>query len=404
MKRKYKWILIAIIACISCGAYASVLMKPIEAEAETVSGGTLKRRFTAQGIILPETELILNSPSAGEVKALPCRAGSSVKAGALLLETGDASQMDLDLQREQYRQQLAEARQQYNRLFGPQGSAKARYDAAKSSYELADKNYNNAKILFDSGGYVSQTELDTMKTERELAYQDFLMAREDNSESAKTYYLSRIESCEKQLKTLEETVRPGSIIMPFDGVLWEYYVEAGAYLGPNQPAVKIYAPGRMKLEASVLSEDALLVRPGDRALVKYADGSREEAEVSFVSQVAVGKMSSVGIEENRCVIELKIYALPENAGAGQQADVEFTTVVLNDVLTVPSSAIVSGETGSMVYCIEKGKASARAVVTGKKSGGRIELISGVGEGEVIISDPYNAKIKQGSRVNALAKP
>lgn len=401
MKRKYKWILISVIALISCGAYVSVLFKPMEAEAEAVIRSNLESRFTASGTVLPETEMILNSLSAGEVKSLPCRVGSTIKAGEILLETGDASQVDLDLQREQYRQQLAEAKQQYDRQFGPQGAAKARYDTAKSSFELADKNYKNAQTLFDSGGFVSQTELDTIKTDRDQAYQAYLQAKEDNSGSTKDYYLSRIESCEKQLKMLEETVRPGSIIMPFDGVLWEYYVEAGEYLTPNQPAVKIYAPGKMKLETSVLSEDALLVKPGDKALVKYADGSREEAPVSFVSQVAVGKLSSVGIEENRCTIELELQALPENAGAGQQADVEFTTILLEDVLTIPSSAIVSGEAGSIVYRIEKGKALSCPVETGKKSGGRVEILSGLTEGEVIISDPYNAKINQGSRVSPL---
>lgn len=126
----------------------------------------------------------------------------------------------------------------------------------------------------------------------------------------------------------------------------------------------------MKLEASVLSEDALLVKSGDKALVKYADGSREEANVSFVSQVAVGKLSSVEIEENRCTIELELHALPENAGAGQQADVDFTTILLENVLTIPSSAIISGEKGSLVYRIENGRALVCPVETGKKSGGR----------------------------------
>lgn len=401
MKKKFKWILIAIIAVLSCGAYGAALLKPVPVEAENAARGNLESRITVQAAVLPATDTVLNSVTAGQVVSLPFQVGSVVKAGEVLMRAGAAAQTDLELQREQYRQQLSTARQQYDRLFGERGTAKSGLDSAQSEFSLADKNFENARVLYEEGGYISQSELDGLKTRRDLAYQALLQAKEDDSEPTKEYYRSQIASAEKQLKTLENTVTPGEIVMPYDGVVWEIYTNVGSFLAPNQPVVRIYAPENMKLEASLLSEDALLIKPDQTARVKYADGTQEDARVTFVSRVATKELSSIGMEENRCSVELLPAFLPEYAGAGQQADVTFTIMAAKQVITVPSSAIVPGKEGSFIYVIIEGKAERQQVETGKKSGGRVEIISGLSEGETVVSDPYNAKLKEGSRVRAV---
>lgn len=400
MKKRFRWILIGIIAVLSCGAYGMTLLRPISVKAENAVRRNLENSLTVQATVLPVTDAVLNSLTAGQVASLPYQVGSTVRAGEILMRAGAASQADLELQREQYRQQLSAARQQYDRLFGERGTEKSKLDTAKSEFSLADKNYANAKTLFDEGGYISQSELDTIKTQWDLAYQTLLQAKEDNSESTKEYYESQITSNEKQLKTLENTVTPGEIVMPYDGVVWELYTSVGSFVAPNQPVARIYAPDNMKIEASLLSKDALLIKPEQMATVKYADGTKEEAKVTFISRVATKKLSTIGMEENRCSVELSPASLPEYAGAGQQADVTFTIIAAEQVLTVPSTAIVSGAEGNQIYVINGKKAEIQRVETGKKSGGRVEIISGLSEGDTVIADPYNAKVKQGSRVEA----
>ncbi len=50
MKRKVKWIFLAAIAVISIGAYAAVLLKPVEAQAEQAVKGRLRESVYRFGL------------------------------------------------------------------------------------------------------------------------------------------------------------------------------------------------------------------------------------------------------------------------------------------------------------------------------------------------------------------
>lgn len=401
MKRKVKWIFLAVIAAVSVGAYAAVILKPVNAQAERAEKGNMESHFTVSASILPVSGRVLGSSSAGTVAKLPFQPGMEVKEGEIILTTDSASQTALDIQREQLKQQLENARQEYERLYGENGSAIAALTAAESEYRLAKLNYDNGLVLEQQGGFIARTDLDALKTRMELAYQKYTQAKEDNSEARRTYFKDQIASCEKQLELLDNTVNPGAVTMPYDGVLWEVYAEEGEYLSPNQPVAKVYRPQEMKLSASVLSENAYALTPGLVAEVIYADGTKGEAEVSFISKTAEKQISSIGLEENRCTVELKPLSLPEYAGAGQTADVSFTVVKAEGVYSVPAAAVMPQESGSAVYLIKNGRAVSVPVETGRREGGRVEILSGLEEGDIVASDPYNDNVEKNGRVTAV---
>lgn len=397
MKKKVKWILIGLIVLLSLGSYGAVLLKPVSITAETVKKGNLESRFTVTATVTPAHTMILNSYTQGTVTELPWKAGVAVPEGAVLLKTDAAPGASLDIQKEQYRQQLLNARRDYDRLYGANGSALSDLSAAKTRYSQAQKTYDNSLALFN-GGALSQAELDAMKLEKDLAYENFLQAQENASESRKSYYKDQITSLEKQLSMLENTMSPGQVQMPYDGILWETYVEPGSYVVPNQAVARVYRPEEMKLEASVLSEDAVLLADGMTAQVSYADGSTGMATVAFVSRTASRKLSSIGLEENRCMVELKPDAMPDQVGAGQDADVTFSLIRAEGVFHVPASAIVPDGTKTAVYVVAGGKARRTEVEVGLKEGGRVEILSGLDEGDIIAADPYNDHIGEGKRV------
>ena len=401
MKKKYKWIFLAVIAILSLGAYGTVLLKPVSVQAERAAYGSLQSHFTVSASVLPESSMILNSSASGNVSGIPFQAGAHVAEGEVLVATDTISQASLEIEREQYRRQLASARQEYDRLYGENGAAQSELKAAESEYKMAQKNYDSGLILSGQGGFISENELAGLKTQRDLAYEKYIQAREGSSEATKAYYQEQIDSCEKQLAALEETISPGAVRMPYDGVLWEVYTEEGAFLSPNQPVVKVYRPQKMKLEASVLSEDAASLSDGVMTNVTYADGTKGTAVLSFLSRTASQQMSAIGLEENRCSVELIPEDLPASVGAGQKADVSFTVVKAEDVLTVPASAIVPIGEESIVYKVINGKARQSAVTAGRRESGRVEVISGIEEGDIIVADPYNDSITEGSRVSAL---
>ena len=399
MKKKYKWIFLAVIAALSAGAYGGSLLKPVSVEAEAAVYGDLQNHFTVSATVLPKESTLLNSVTTGNVSDLPYREGAEVKQGEIIAATDTASSASVEIEREQYRRQLSAARQEYDRLYGENGAALSDLKAAESEYRLAQKNYDNGLILEQQGGYLSKSELEELKSRRDLLYEKYLQARENNSETRKSYYKETIDSCEKQLAALEENAGPGVVRMPYDGVLWELYAEEGAFLASNQPVAKVYRPSEMKLEAAILSEDAASLKEGMEASVVYADESSGTAVVTFLSKTAIQQLSAVGMEENRCIVELTPDLLPASAGAGQKADVFFTVVMAEQVLTVPSSALVPVGEETIVYLAKSGKAVPSTVTTGRRESGRVEILSGLAEGDIVISDPYNDNITEGSRIS-----
>lgn len=405
MKRKYKKVLAAVAVIFCLAAFGLSMMKPAEADAEIVEYGNLERKFTVQAELTPVHSMILSAPSAGSVSDIPYKPGAQVKAGGTLLKTETAQEINLDLQREQLKQQMSKAKQEYDRLYGAGGEAQSAYDAADSAYRLAKKNYEDGRILADSG-YLSQTELETARTEMAQAYQRYVQAGEVNSENQRNYLNEQIASCKRQLETLEEAVNPASIVMPFDGILWEVYTERGAYLAQNQAAVKVYRADEMKLSASVLAEDAAGLTAGMEAGAVYPDGVKGSVTVSFIARTASKEISSTGLEESRCRVELDpqepdTMALMERFGAGQQADLTFHIIKAMNVLTVPVSAVVPDGTDAVVYRVRAGKAEAAAVKTGRTEDGRTEILDGLTEGDVVITDPYDSGIGDGSRVKTV---
>ena len=407
MKKKYKKILAALIVVICLAVFGISLFKPVTAKMEVVRYGNLEKSFTVQAELTPVHSMILSAPAAGSVSDVPFKPGSQVRAGEVLLRTETVLEISTDIQNEQLKQQLSLAKQEYDRLYGTNGEAASSYEAADRSYRLSKKNYEAGKVLADDG-YLSRTELEMLELEMVQAHQQYLQAEEINSERQRDYMIEQIASCERQLNTLNEAVGGAEIRMPYDGILWEVYTERGAFLAQNQAAVKIYRDDGMKLSASVLAEDVSGIVPGTVAEAVYPDGTKGQVQVTFVARTASKELSSTGLEESRCQVELEPWEeamqgvepgiFNTGFGAGQQADVTFRIIKAKDVLTVPVSAIVPDGKRAIVYRDKNGKAEAVAVKAGRTENGRTEILDGLSEGDKIVSDPYEAGVENGERV------
>lgn len=118
-----------------------------------------------------------------------------------------------------------------------------------------------------------------------------------------------------------------------------------------------------------------------------------------VSVLALAE-ASFQVSPGEFIVVLEPLDLPAQAGAGWQADLTFATVARENVLSVPASAIVPQDGGSAVYLIRGGRAALAPVETGLRTGGRVEILSGLAAGDRIVTDPYGAEVRQGARVSA----
>lgn len=441
MKKQYKIILAALLAA-ACLAYAAVVwLRPTAVAAEVLSPAPLGDSFTAQGALVPQEAVILRAGATGSVVSIPAGAGRALSPGDAVVEIDSADlRRELEnqiaslklqqaalrsqegIQAAQLRTQLAAAKLDYQQQFGEErGSAQALLDLAESNYLQARNAYKDAEELYDqlppgsSSLAVSSSQLFALEQQMIAARKNLIITQNSTSDAARAYSQALVDSLSAQLGLLgdysaaqlqvtidylESKLDPGPVAAPFAGTVWEVYVEPGEFVAENQPVAKVFSGAGLRLEARLLAEDTVGLRAGDAVSCTLADGTPFQARITFVSPVAQEIVSTIGLTENCCLVELEPLDLPAQAGAGWQADLTFATVAREDVLSVPASAIVPHDGGSAVYLIRGGRAVLAPVETGLRTGGRVEILSGLAAGDRIVTDPYGAEVRQGARVSA----
>jgi RND family efflux transporter MFP subunit len=306
----------------------------------------------------------------------------------------------MELQLAQLRQQLAAARQSYASQYGDRGSAAADLALAENERNTAAWDYDTAVQINEAiPNTYAEPDLNQLQLRLAAAEKNLALAQNANSGATKAFYQEQIASWESQIAAMEEAMGIEPVTAPFDGVLWELYVEEGAYVSKYQPVAKLYQPEDMKVEVLVLTEDAMRMRPGDSVSCALADGTAFDASVQYISTVAAETVSAVGVKESRSLVELRPVSLPAGVGAGYQVDARFVAEAAENVISAPASSIVPlPEGGDGVYLIRGGNAELAEVTTGRQSGGRVELVSGAAAGDRIVLDPFDSAVKDGSRI------
>ncbi|MDD5797469.1 MAG: efflux RND transporter periplasmic adaptor subunit [Clostridiaceae bacterium] len=450
MKKRVKIIAGAVLLGVLAVAGLVVLLMPVRVEKETVQKADLLDTFTVSATVTPKDSQYVCAPLSGTVSEVAAKEGETVEQGAKIVVLDDSQARDelnrqieslkaqktsaqsegsstkaqLSVSRQQLESQLEQAQLTYQQLYGEEGHAEQLYRVASENFDTANVAYWKAFDEYDgSKDPAKQSVLSSLESARAAAEQALVEADNNRSESTKAYYESLIASYESQLSLLDGSVKAVNTgtsasvqqidlqmqqvqeelnktapTSPTDGVVWEILVKNGDYVTQNQPLYRIYNTDQMTLEADVLDTQAALLKEGDIATAKLADGSELTGTVSFLSPVSTQELSVLGIEENRSKVILDVDGLSEKMGAGHQADLTFSVVRKEDVLQIPSSAIVPGDNGDAVYVKAGGKAVLKEVELGEQSGGRSEVISGLEEGDQVVTNPYDTGIKKGTHI------
>jgi RND family efflux transporter MFP subunit len=230
-----------------------------------------------------------------------------------------------------------------------------------------------------------QARVDQAKAVLDQARRDF--ARQEKLIVTNATTRQEFDAAEARVKVGEAAVSEAETMMsyarvtaPFDGVVTRKLADVGDLAMPGKPLLEIEAPTDLRFEADL--PEALLgsVKPGAKMKVKVASVADPlEAVVSEIAPVAdaVSRTFQVKLD------------LPPAAGlrTGQfgRASVPVAEVMR---LLVPQSAVMKRGQMELVFVVRDGKAALRLVKTGKTLNGQVEILSGLEEGEqVVTSDP-----------------
>lgn len=193
------------------------------------------------------------------------------------------------------------------------------------------------------------------------------------------------ESLEKKLTTLNTQLSQSNIVAPIAGTVDLVNVRVGEMAQPGMGVVRVVNLNNLKVAANIADSYVASVKKGDDVIVKFPDMQREyTAKISFVSTTVDPLSRTFTIEAN----------LPatKDLKPNMMAQVQVNDATRKDALVVDQNYVQNTEKGKVVFVVtNRGSekiAEAKVVETGLSYNGKIEILSGLTAGDLLITQGY----------------
>jgi RND family efflux transporter MFP subunit len=184
------------------------------------------------------------------------------------------------------------------------------------------------------------------------------------------------------------------VASPIDGIVTAKHAEVGAMAVPGSPLLTIEDDSHYRLEASVEESLIRTILAGDRVGVRI-DALGDEELSGTISEIA----PAADPASRTYMVKIDLPSLP-SLRSGSFGKARFSSGQ-KQAITIPQRAIA--EWGQMVgvFVVDDSSiARLRLVRTGKSFGDRVEVLTGLSDGERIVIDPVKA-VTDGTRIEPL---
>ncbi len=325
----------------------------------TLSATSLAEGDSYVGTVESPDRGVLAARIDGRVTRVAVREGDRVKAGDLLVTIEDNTAAD----------RVAEAE-------AGLAEAKAALAAAEARLALAEKTFDRYQQLFAREAVTPQ-EFDRVSAERETARRSV-----DSARAAARRAASGRDAARTSLAYTRVTA-------PYQGRVVRRQVEEGSTVLPGTPLLTLDRAGAWRVRADLPESLAGQVNRGDLfhveipALARTLSGSVQEI-LSAADPQSRSFQIKITLESSQD-LTAGLFARVRAAGRDQA------------LLLVPSAAVVTRGQLTGVYVVEAGILHFRLVKTGRRLGDRVEILSGLSEGETLVVEGAG-RAKNGARV------
>lgn len=348
--------------------------KPILVELKKVDRGNVEAAVsnTRAGTVKACRRAKMSPPAGGQISKMHVKKGQRVVAGQILLELWDE---DLHAQERLSRDQLK--------------TSELRVHEVCSMAEAAQRDAERSKELV-AKGFISPQQLDRTLTDAKARQASCDGARSDIAQAK-----SRIEVVKKNLERMV-------LRAPFAGIVADISGEQGEYATPSPPGI-------LTLPAVDLIDDSCLfvsapIDEVDAAKVKVGQSSRITLD-AIKGRTFAGKVKRIApyvleLEKQARTVEVEVEfgELPDadNLLVGYSADVEIVHEAHEKTLRIPTQTLLEGK--RVLLYGSDGKLEERTIATGLANWEYTEIVSGLNEGDQIVSSLDRAGVKAGVTV------
>ncbi len=368
-----------------------------------VKKGEITKTVTGSGYLQPETDVQIAARISAEIIRIHVEEGDVVKKGQLLVE----------LDRQRYIAQLEQAESQVL--------------SAQASLKKAEADYSRVKDLYDQKL--------TSKSELDAAEASMLLAQSD------------VKIRGAYMRQAQDDLDKTRLLAPIEGVVTKLFKEEGEIAVGSEfnsdPVITVSDLSKMEALVEVDENDVVLVSLGDSTKIEVdaIPDTSFEGKVSEIAHTATTR--GRGTQEQVTNFEVKVAVVNqvEKLRPGMTASVDIRTDTHYDALYIPIQCVTMKEISAdsakadsvqsaeksdskkdrddkkgqdsekkrkaemkeAVFVVKDGVAKLAPVKTGISDDTYIEILSGLEEGDEIVSGSYKAissLLKDGSKVKA----
>ncbi|MCU7490627.1 MAG: efflux RND transporter periplasmic adaptor subunit [Ignavibacteria bacterium] len=239
---------------------------------------------------------------------------------------------------------------------------------------------------------LASAEINYLKAKRDYERSEVLF--QENSISASQLDLARLQlkAAENQLTVAKKQLNNTKITTPVTGTINTRNVEVGTMVQPGMVIANVVDISTLKVKLNISEREAFQIRPGDKVEVT----TDVYPGVSFRGNV--DNIASKADEAHTYAVELKLQNSKEHPlKAGMFARANFNSSDERDAILIPREALIGSIRNAQVYLIKNSQALLQPVTIGRQAGQELEVIDGIAEGDVIVTNgQYN--LSNNSRV------
>ena len=189
----------------------------------------------------------------------------------------------------------------------------------------------------------------------------------------------QVNSIEADVDVMKVQIRKTEILAPYDGTIGLKNISLGAQVSPTTALTTIRAVQQLKIDFSVPEKYSKEVVKGkDLKFTVQGDDAKYDATVMATEE---------GIDANTRNLNVRALVNSKSASLvpGKFANVELTLGENKAAMMIPTQAVIPQEKDKNVLIAKGGKVKSVKVKTGIRKESTIEIVSGIEEGDTVIT-------------------
>jgi len=348
------------------------------------------------GVLTAYRKVMLASEAGGTIEKLYFEKGDRVKKGQILAEIGTSS---IRLRVREAKAAVEAARSTFEKV--ETGSrpeeiriVEAALKEAEAGFSESEKNYVRIKDLSESQS-ASKSEYDSAKrmvdmarARVESARQQLALARQGPRAEDKKTARANLKQAEATLAVAKDWLRKSRLLAPCDGIIAFRDVEEGEVIvvPPVTIITQVVDLDRMKIKVSVSEKDIHILT--QQKVFKFTVDAfpHETSSCRFFFRAPTADPATRSFP-----VEFMVEEPDRRMADGMTVRVRLPFVDEMKKAKVPS-AWLSEENGKIgLFVVRDGKALFKKVVLGAYYDQRVEVLSGLDDNELVITNPAGLK-------------